>query len=59
MSDLDTSANRPWTVESVHQLRELAREGVTVPVISLKLKLSLVSVRFKLADLGLTAREGD
>jgi hypothetical protein len=58
MSDLDTSADRPWTVEAVHQLRELAREGVAVSVISLKLKRSIVSVRAKLADLGLTAPEG-
>ena len=58
MSDLDTSADRPWTVEAVQQLRELARERVAVPVISLKLKRSVVSVRAKLAELGLTAPEG-
>jgi hypothetical protein len=58
MSDLDTSANRPWTLEAVHQLRELAREGVAVPVISLKLKRSITSVRAKLADLGMKAPEG-
>ena len=37
MSDMDTTADRPWTLEAVQQLRELAREGVPVPVISLKL----------------------
>jgi len=57
MSDLDTSADRPWTIEAVHQLRELARAGVSVPIMSLKLKRSMVSVRAKLAELGLTARE--
>jgi hypothetical protein len=57
MSDLDTSADRPWTVEAVQQLRELARERVAVPVISLKLKRSVMSVRAKLAELGLTAPE--
>ena len=41
MSDMDTSADRPWTFEAVQQLRELAREGVPVPVISLKLKRSI------------------
>jgi hypothetical protein len=58
MSDLDTSADRPWTLEAVHQLRELVHEGVAVPVISLKLKRSVMSVRAKLADLGLTVPGG-
>ena len=57
MSDLDTSADRPWTAEAVHLLRELARERVPMPVISLKLKRSIVSVRAKLVELGLTAPE--
>ncbi len=55
MSDLDTSADRPWTVEAVQQLISLAREGVAVPVISLKLKRSITAVNAKLAELGLTA----
>ena len=57
MSDLDSAADRPWTLEAVHRLRELAREGVPVTVISLKLKRSVVSVRAKLAALGLNAPE--
>jgi hypothetical protein len=57
MSDLDTSADRPWTIEAVHQLRELARERVPVSIMSLKLKRSMVSVRAKLAELGLTVPE--
>jgi hypothetical protein len=56
MSDLDTSAERPWTVEAVHELVELVREGVSPSVISLKLKRSLTSVEAKLAELGLTPR---
>jgi hypothetical protein len=54
MSDLDVSADRPWTAEAVHELKELAREKVPAHVISLKLKRSLASVQAKLAELGLT-----
>ena len=55
MSDMDTTADRPWTLEAVQQLTELAREGVPVPVISLKLKRSIASIHTKLTELGLTA----
>jgi hypothetical protein len=55
MSDLDTTADRPWTIEAVQELIVLAREGVPAAVISLKLKRSMTSVREKLAELGLTA----
>jgi hypothetical protein len=58
MSDMDTSADRPWTFEAVQLLRELAREGVPVPVISLKLKRSIAAIHAKLAELGLTAPSG-
>ena len=58
MSDMDPSADRPWTLEAVQQLRELAREGVPVPLISLKLKRSITSIHAKLAELGLTAPQG-
>ncbi len=54
MSDLDVAADRPWTLEAVQQLTELARERVPATVISLKLKRSLASVHAKLAELGLT-----
>src|SRR3954453_20652801 len=56
MSDMDTTADRPWTLEAVQQLTELAREGVPVPVISLKLKRSIASIYTKLTELrrGLT-----
>jgi hypothetical protein len=54
MSDIDVAADRPWTVEAVHQLKELAREKVPAPLISLKLKRSLAAVQAKLAELGLT-----
>jgi len=55
MSDMDSSADRPWTLEAVQQLRELARERVPVLVISLKLKRSIASIHAKLAEMGLTA----
>ena len=55
MSDMDSSADRPWTLEAVQQLRELARERVPVLVISLKLKRSIASIHAKLAEVGLTA----
>lgn len=58
MSDSDPNVDRPWTLEAVKQLTELAREGVSVPVISLKLKRSIASIRAKLAELGLTAPSG-
>ena len=54
MSDLDVGADRPWTVEAVHQLQELARAKVPAHLISLKLKRSLASVQAKLNELGLT-----
>ena len=54
MSDLDVAAERPWTVEAVHQLRELARAKVPASLISLNLKRSLASVQAKLGELGLT-----
>ena len=59
MSDLDVSADRPWTLEAVQELRSLAREGVSVSVISLKLKRSLASVEAKLLDLGITPKSHD
>ena len=58
MSDMDTSADCAWTLEAVQQLTELAREGVPVPIISLKLKRSVASIHAKLAELGLTAPSG-
>src|SRR3954468_23813169 len=58
MSDMDPTADRPWTLEAVQQLTELAREGVSVPVISLKLKRSVAAIPAKLSELGLTAPAG-
>ena len=55
MSDMDSFADRPWKLEAVQQLRELAREGVPVPLISLKLKRSIAAIHAKLTELGLTA----
>ncbi|MEH3148507.1 MAG: hypothetical protein PGN34_25010 [Methylobacterium frigidaeris] len=43
-----------WTLESVQQLRDMAREGVPASVMSLKLKRSLPDIHAKLAELGIT-----
>jgi hypothetical protein len=47
-------AGEPWNYESVQALLSLAREGIPVSVISLKLKRSVTEVRAKLNDLGVT-----
>ena len=52
---IGNGADRPWTVEAVQELISLARERVPAEVISLKLKRSVMAVRAKLAQLGLTA----
>lgn len=57
MSDHATG-DRAWTLEAVNQLKELARERVSIPIISLKLKRSVPAVRGKLAELGLSAPAG-
>ena len=51
---IENGADRPWTVEAVQKLITLARERVPAEVISLKLKRSVMAVRAKLAQLGLT-----
>jgi hypothetical protein len=48
-------AERPWTIEAVQELISLAREKVPAEIISLKLKRSVMSVREKLAELGVSA----
>jgi hypothetical protein len=48
------STEPQWTYEAVQSLVALAREGTPVSVISLKLKRSIVDVRAKLNDLGIT-----
>jgi hypothetical protein len=48
------SSGAPWSYEAVQALLALAREGVPVSVISLKLKRSVTEVRAKLDDLGVT-----
>ncbi|WP_201832933.1 hypothetical protein [Microvirga zambiensis] len=47
-------AGEHWNYEAVQALLALAREGVPVSVISLKLKRSVTDVRAKLDDLGIT-----
>jgi hypothetical protein len=48
------SSESAWTFEAVQSLVALAREGVPVSIISLKLKRSSADVRAKLNDLGVT-----
>ncbi len=48
------SAESHWNYEAVQSLLALAREGIPVSVISLKLKRSVTEVRAKLNDLGVT-----
>jgi len=43
-----------WNYESVQALLSLAREGIPVSVISLKLKRPVTEIRAKLNDLGVT-----
>ena len=47
-------AGTPWSYEAVQALLSLAKEGIPVSVISLKLKRSVMDVRAKLSDLGVT-----
>jgi hypothetical protein len=46
--------NDHWTLEAVQTLVALVKEGTPPSVISLKLKRSIVDVRAKITDLGLT-----
>ena len=48
------SAESHWNYEAVQSLLALAREGMPVSVISLKLKRPVTEVRAKLSDLGIT-----
>ena len=48
------SSESAWTFEAVQSLVALAKEGVPVSIISLKLKRSSADVRAKLNDLGVT-----
>ncbi|MET7242563.1 MULTISPECIES: hypothetical protein [Methylobacterium] len=43
-----------WTLETVQQLKAMAREGVSASVMSLKLKRPVTAIHAKLAELGLT-----
>lgn len=43
-----------WTLETVQELRTMARERVPISVISLKLKRPIEAVSAKLAELGIT-----
>lgn len=52
------STDAIWSLEAVHRLREMAREGLTLRQMSLKLDLPMEAVSGKLAELGIkTATE--
>jgi len=48
------TGSTPWTFDAVQHLRTMAREGATLPVMSLKLKRPVEAVAAKLAELGIT-----
>ncbi|SFK65626.1 hypothetical protein [Methylorubrum salsuginis] len=45
-----------WSLDAVQNLRSMAREGMPVSVISLRLKRPVEAVSAKLAQLGITPR---
>ncbi len=45
-----------WSLDAVQSLRNLAREGIPVPVISLRLKRPVEAVSAKLAELGIVPK---
>ncbi|HVV95423.1 MAG TPA: hypothetical protein VHD15_18590 [Hyphomicrobiales bacterium] len=51
------TTDRPWTVEDVQQLRELAREGVAATVVALKMKRAEADVHAKAAELGISFKQ--
>ena len=50
-------STRGWTPEAVHQLTELAREGVPAPMISMRLRRPIEMVTAKLNELRLTTAD--
>lgn len=45
-----------WSLDAVQTLRSLAREGMPVAIISLRLKRPVEAVSAKLAELGITPK---
>jgi hypothetical protein len=54
MGEIGSGADRPWTIEAVQELISLAREKMPAAIMSLRLKRSEITVRAKLAELGLS-----
>ena len=50
------SVDTNWSLDAVQSLRSMAREGVSVSVISLILKRPIDAVCAKLAELGITPK---
>jgi hypothetical protein len=49
-------SERPWTLEAVHQLIELAREQVPVRIIGARLQRDPDEILSKLLELGITVK---
>ncbi len=52
------SVETHWSLDAVQSLRTMAREGVTVSIMSLRLKRPVDAVSAKLAELGITPKVG-
>ncbi|AWI87220.1 hypothetical protein C0214_01920 [Methylobacterium sp. DM1] len=50
------SVETSWSLDAVQSLRSMAREGMPVAVISLRLKRPVDAVCAKLAELGITPK---
>ena len=50
------TTDRPWTVQDVQQLQELARESVPARIVALKTKRDEADVRAKASQLGITLK---
>ena len=50
------SVDTNWSLDAVQSLRSMAREGVPVSVISLRLTRPVDAVSAKLAELGITPK---
>jgi hypothetical protein len=51
------TTDRPWTVEDVQLLRELAREGVSAMIAALKMKRAEADVHAKAGELGISLKQ--
>lgn len=50
----ETFEDRPWTLEQVQQLKELASQKIPAEIISMKLKRPQTAVHAKASELGMS-----